>query len=222
MTPVVRVSHLSKIYTLEGDTVKALDDVSLTINKGEMVAIMGKSGSGKSTLMHIIGCLDRPTSGEIWINDQNIASLRENKLAEIRNKEIGFVFQAFNLLNRTTSQENVELPLVYAGMTSGKRSKLAREALEEVGLGDRLKNKPNQLSGGQQQRVAIARALVTNPAIIFADEPTGNLDSKAGEEVMTIFKSLNAAGHTIVLVTHDEEVANQAQRIIKIQDGKIL
>ncbi|MCX6783574.1 MAG: ABC transporter ATP-binding protein [candidate division WWE3 bacterium] len=219
---MVKVTNLNKTYILDEVELRVLKDINLTINAGEMVAIMGKSGSGKSTLMHIIGCLDKPSSGEIFINKQNTAKLSEDKLAEVRNKEIGFVFQAFNLLSRTSSIDNVELPLIYAGIKSKKRNEMAKEALTEVGLADKLHNKPSQLSGGQQQRVAIARALVTNPSLILADEPTGNLDSKAGEEVMTIFKNLNAKGRTIIIVTHDEEVARQAQRIIHIQDGKIV
>jgi len=222
MKEVVRTINLSKVYQLEGTIVRAVDDASFTVNEGEMVSIMGKSGSGKSTLMHIIGCLDRPTSGELLINGQNTAKLSEQKLAKLRNQEIGFVFQSFNLLSRTTSLDNVELPLIYAGVNLKKRRELATEALKEVGLEGRLNNKPNQLSGGQQQRVAIARALVTNPALILADEPTGNLDSKSGEEIMRLFKNLNARGHTIIIVTHDEEIASQTQRVIRIQDGKII
>lgn len=222
MKEVVRTTNLCKTYELDGITVRAVDNANLVIYAGEMVAIMGKSGSGKSTLMHIIGCLDKASSGEVFINGQNTAKLSENKLAAIRNREIGFVFQSYNLLSRTNSLENVELPLIYAGIKSGRRRELATEALREVGLENRLYNKPNQLSGGQQQRVAVARALVTNPAIILADEPTGNLDSRSGEEVMALFKTLNDRGRTIVLVTHDEEVARQAQRIIHIKDGKII
>lgn len=221
MKEVVKTNHLSKVYELDGVTVKAVDDVSITIYEGEMVAIMGKSGSGKSTLMHILGCLDKPSSGDVFINGQNTAKMSDSKLAALRNKEVGFVFQAFNLLNRTNSLDNVELPLIYSGVKSKKRRELALEALKEVGLETKLYNKPNQLSGGQQQRVAIARALVTNPAIILADEPTGNLDSKSGEEVMALFKSLNSRGKTIILVTHDEEIARLAQRIIHIQDGRV-
>ena len=219
---ILKTVNLEKIYYLDGVEVKAVDQASISIKEGEMVAIMGKSGSGKSTLMHMIGCLDKPTSGDIFINGQNTAKLSENELAKIRNKEIGFVFQSFNLLSRTNSIENVELPLIYSGIGAKKRLELATEALEEVGLADRLHNKPNQLSGGQQQRVAVARALVTNPSIILADEPTGNLDSKAGEDVMNLFKSLNKKGRTIVVVTHDEEIASLTQRIIRIQDGRIV
>ena len=219
---LLRVKGVSKEYRMDGVVFQALKDVTLTIKHGEYVAIMGPSGSGKSTLMHIIGCLDRPTSGTIHIDSIDIAITSDNGLAQIRNKKIGFVFQQFNLLRKTSSLANVELPLLYAGIGSAERKKRATFALEEVGLSDKLRNFPSQLSGGQQQRVAIARALVTNPTILLADEPTGNLDSKSGAEVLELFDSLYKTGRTIVLVTHDEQVAKHAKRILRIADGKII
>ena len=219
---LLRVKGVSKEYRMDGVVFQALKDVTLTIKHGEYVAIMGPSGSGKSTLMHIIGCLDRPTSGTIHIDSIDIAKTSDNGLAQIRNKKIGFVFQQFNLLRKTSSLANVELPLLYAGIGSAERKKMATFALEEVGLSDKLRNFPSQLSGGQQQRVAIARALVTNPTILLADEPTGNLDSKSGAEVLELFDSLYKTGRTIVLVTHDEQVAKHAKRILRIADGKII
>ncbi|NLY55668.1 MAG: ABC transporter ATP-binding protein [Firmicutes bacterium] len=205
-----------------GDSlVEALRGVDLTVYQGEYVAIMGPSGSGKSTLMHIIGCLDRPTGGVLRIEGVDTRSLRDNALAQLRNRAIGFVFQDFNLLPRLTIEENVEIPLVYAGIPARRRKQLAREMLEKVGLAERLGHKPTELSGGQRQRVAIARALVNNPAIILADEPTGNLDSKTGAEIRAIFTELNQAGNTIVLVTHEREVALDAQRIIHLRDGLV-
>ncbi|HEY3317673.1 MAG TPA: ABC transporter ATP-binding protein [Coriobacteriia bacterium] len=219
---VLEVSHVSKVYELEGVTVDALCDMSLRIRQGEMVSIMGPSGSGKSTLMHIIGLLDRPTTGKVVIEGEDASDLSPNQLAQLRNKRIGFVFQAFNLLSRTSALANVELPLVYSGVTGSKRAKIAREALERVGLGNRLGHFSSQLSGGQQQRVAIARALVTEPSIVLADEPTGNLDSRSGVEVMAILQQLNAEGITVVLVTHDANVARHAQRIVEISDGRIV
>jgi len=206
---------------MNGVIVTALKEVSLEIEKGEFVSIMGPSGSGKSTLMHIIGCLDTPTFGKVIINNLDISKLKETDLAKIRNKEVGFIFQSYNLLPRTAALINVELPLIYSGIPNKIRHKMAYEALVKVGLEDRINHLPSQLSGGQQQRVAIARALVTSPSIILADEPTGNLDSKSGREIMEIFKKLNNSGHTIVLVTHDQEVANWAKRIIKLKDGVI-
>jgi len=207
---------------MDGVVFKALSDVSLTILKGEFVAIMGPSGSGKSTLMHIIGCLDKPTDGTVFIEEHKISMSSEKELAVIRNTHIGFVFQQFNLLRRTTALANVELPLVYARITAKERTRLAHDMLTEVGLSDKLENFPSQLSGGQQQRVAIARALVTNPTIILADEPTGNLDSKSGAEIMSLLEKLSQNGRTIVVVTHDEHVASHAKRIIRIADGAIL
>jgi putative ABC transport system ATP-binding protein len=219
---VLEVDHVSKVYELEGVTVNALLDVSLQIRQGEMVSIMGPSGSGKSTLMHIIGLLDRPTTGTVCIEGEEVSSLSPNELSQIRNKRIGFVFQAFNLLSRTSALANVELPLVYAGVGGARRRQMAKEALERVGLGERLGHTSSQLSGGQQQRVAIARALVTEPSIVLADEPTGNLDSRSGVEVMEMLQDLNEEGITVVLVTHDPNVARHAQRIIEIADGRIV
>ncbi len=217
---VLKLEDVSKIYKMDGLFVKALDNVSLAIKEGEFVSIIGPSGSGKSTLMHIIGCLDVPTSGKVTLEHHEVSKMTERELAHIRNKKIGFVFQQFNLLPRTSALENASLPLVYNGTAESDVQKKAKEALEKVGLGERLDHHPNQLSGGQQQRVAIARALVTDPAIILADEPTGNLDSKSGVEVMEIFKKLHQQGRTIVLVTHDQNTASQAQRTIKLKDGK--
>ena len=203
------------------EEVRALDDVSLAISKNEYVAIMGPSGSGKSTLMNILGCLDTPTSGIYKFNDILVSDMTDNQLAEIRNREIGFVFQTFNLLPRSDSLHNVELPLIYAGIQSSKRKELAMNALRSVGLEDRIHHKPNELSGGQRQRVAIARALVTQPDIILADEPTGNLDSKTGEDIMSLFSEIHRQGNTIILVTHEEYIAEHANRIIRLRDGKI-
>ncbi len=218
---VIQVQEVTKIYRMGSVEVPALRGVSFEVSRGELVAIMGPSGSGKSTLMNILGCLDRPTSGEYILDGQPVATLNDDQLALIRNRKVGFVFQNFNLLPRLTAWDNVELPLRYAGMLRGTREK-ARAALEAVGLGERLHHKPNELSGGQQQRVAIARALVNNPAIILADEPTGNLDTRSGEEVMALLVSLNRdQGTTIVLVTHDPEIAAYAERVIHIRDGRI-
>jgi len=219
---VLEVEDVAKTYYLDEVEVRALCGVSMHVCEGEMLAIMGPSGSGKSTLMHIVGLLDRPTSGRVSIEGEDVSSMSPNELAAVRNRRIGFVFQAFNLLSRTTAQSNVELPLIYAGLPAGERTRIAREALVRVGLGDRLGHMPNQLSGGQQQRVAIARALVTEPSIVLADEPTGNLDSRSGVEVMAFLQELNEHGITIVLVTHDPRVAAHAQRIIEIKDGTIV
>lgn len=219
---MIQVSHVSKIYnTGEIETV-ALDDVSFDIDKGEFVAIMGPSGSGKSTLMHILGALDTPTSGSYILDGEEVAKLSDDELADIRNRKIGFVFQAFNLLPRTSALKNVMLPMMYAGIPKDKREGIAEKYLKMVGLGDRMDHTSNQLSGGQQQRVAIARALSLNPAIILADEPTGNIASNQAEEVMAIFQKLNDEGHTIIMITHEPDIAEHAKRIIHIKDGKLV
>lgn len=222
MPPLIELNHLCKVYGSGNTEVRALWDVSLTIQPGEYCAIMGPSGSGKSTAMNVIGCLDRPTSGDYYLDGQNVATLTEADLAHIRNRKIGFVFQQFHLLPQLTAMENVMLPMVYAGVTGSERHQRARTALEQVGLGTRLNNKPNQLSGGQQQRVAIARAIVNDPLLILADEPTGALDSQTTQDVMAIFAELNAVGITVVMVTHEPEVARLSRRVIWFRDGQVL
>jgi putative ABC transport system ATP-binding protein len=219
--PLIETKELWKTYKMGEEEVHALRGVSILIERSEYVAIMGPSGSGKSTLMNLIGCLDTPTSGSYLLNDKQVSQMNDDELARIRNEEIGFVFQTFNLLPRATALHNVELPLVYAGIDSKRRLERAKEALMTVELGERMSHRPNELSGGQRQRVAIARALVNNPSILLADEPTGNLDSKTGVEIMTIFERLHAGGNTIILVTHEADVAAHAHRIIHIRDGKV-
>jgi len=218
---IIDIEHIAKIYQMGLEKVFALRDVSLTLRKNEYVAIMGPSGSGKSTLMNILGCLDTPTLGKYMFRGLDVNDMDDNELAAIRNKEIGFVFQTFNLLPRATSLKNVELPLVYGGISKSVRHERAKKTLEDVGLADRITHKPNELSGGQRQRVAVARALVTHPSIILADEPTGNLDSKTGIEIMKLFSDLWKKGNTIIVVTHEEKVARYAQRIIRLQDGLV-
>ena len=219
---MIYTENLTKYYAMGDNTVKALDGVTLKIPKGAFVTIIGPSGSGKSTLMNQLGCLDVPTSGEYHLDGIEVSTMNDNQLAEIRNRKIGFVFQGFNLINKLTALENVELPLIYAGMRGRQRKAKATEALEKVGLGDRMHHFPAELSGGQQQRVAIARALVTDPPLILGDEPTGNLDSHSGQEIMELLKNLHRNGNTIVIITHDNHIATQAQRVIRILDGKIV
>ena len=221
MASLIEVNSLTKEYKMGKITVPALNGVDIDINEGEFVAIMGPSGSGKSTLMHILGCLDTATQGEYILNKEKVSHIKKKKLASIRNQRIGFVFQTFNLLPHLNVQKNVELPLMYAGYSKRKRTKLAKEVIAEVGLTDRRKHKPSELSGGQRQRVAIARAIVNNPSIILADEPTGNLDTNSGSDILTIFSDLNLKGHTVIIVTHDAAVANRANRVINIVDGLI-
>jgi len=220
-TPLIEIQGIKRYYQMGSETVKALDSVNLQIFKNEYVAIMGHSGSGKTTMMNILGCLDTPTSGKYILNNHDVSSLNDNSLAEIRNKEIGFVFQTFNLLPRLSSLENVMLPLVYAGIGKQERKEKAEAVMIKVGLKDRMNHKPNELSGGQRQRVAVARALVNDPSIILADEPTGNLDSKVSVEIMGLFEKIHELGNTIILVTHEEDIARHAHRIIKLKDGKI-
>jgi putative ABC transport system ATP-binding protein len=218
---LIRLENISRRYEMGSETVHALRGVSMTIQRGEYVAIMGPSGSGKSTLMNLLGCLDTATSGRYELNGTDVSEMNDNDLAEVRNREIGFVFQTFNLLPRSNALHNVELPLIYAGMDSESRRDKALQALSNVGLSDRVHHKPNELSGGQRQRVAIARALVNSPSILLADEPTGNLDSKTGVEIMALFEDLAQKGNTIIVVTHEEDIARHARRIVRIRDGDI-
>jgi putative ABC transport system ATP-binding protein len=218
---LIDIISVTKRYILGEQEVWALKDINLQILKGEYVALMGPSGSGKSTLMNIIGCLDTPSSGEYWLNHQNVSNLSDDQLSKVRNIEIGFVFQTFNLLNRMNAIENVALPLVYSGIPKKTREQKAQWVLEKVGLSDRMHHKPNELSGGQRQRVAVARALINDPSILLADEPTGNLDTKTSHEIMNLFDELHAAGNTIVLVTHEEDIARHAKRMVRLRDGNI-
>lgn len=222
MNPLIEFRDVSKYYYMGDNVVKAIDHISLKIYKGEFVSIVGQSGSGKSTCMNIIGCLDVPTGGEYLLGGQGVSEMNKNKLAEIRNEMVGFIFQQYNLLAKYNIRENVEVPLMYAGVSKSERRKRATAVLESVGLGDKVKNKPNQLSGGQQQRVSIARALVGNPALILADEPTGALDSRTGREVLALLQQLHKAGHTIVLITHDNSIAAMAERVVMLQDGVVI
>lgn len=221
MKAVISVKDISRIYKVGAETIHALRSISLEIGKNEYVALMGSSGSGKSTLMNVLGCLDTPSGGEYFLNGVDVAHLSDNELAEIRNRQIGFVFQTFNLLPRSTALENVALPLVYAGLSRAERDARALKALQDVGLGDRVTHRPNELSGGQRQRVAIARALVTNPSIILADEPTGNLDSKTSYEIMGLLAEIHEKGNTVILVTHEEDIARHAHRIVRLRDGLV-
>ena len=222
MSALIEFDEVCKYYQMGDTTVKAADHISMKIEKGEFVAIVGQSGSGKSTCMNIIGCLDVPTQGTYLLNGRDVGKMNRNELAAIRNEMLGFIFQQYNLLPKLNLMENVEVPLVYAGVSRAERHKRAKEVLEKVGLGDKLKNKPNQLSGGQQQRVSIARALVRNPPLILADEPTGALDSHTGREVLGMLQELHSEGHTVVLITHDNSIAVQAERIIRLEDGRVV
>jgi putative ABC transport system ATP-binding protein len=219
--PLITIQNIGRKYVIGSEVIHALKDVSLTINKGEFVALMGPSGSGKSTLMNILGCLDTPTKGEYILNGINVSHMSDNDLAEVRNSEIGFVFQTFNLLPRNTALDNVALPLIYAGINKEGRIARAKKALENVGLGNRTDHRPNELSGGQRQRVAVARALINDPSIILADEPTGNLDTKTSIEIMSLMEDIHAKGNTIILVTHEEDIAMHAHRIVRMRDGLI-
>ncbi|HNP68331.1 MAG TPA: ABC transporter ATP-binding protein [Aequorivita sp.] len=219
MSLVIKIRNITRDFPLGNEVVKVLKGIDLDIERGEYVALMGPSGSGKSTLMNLLGCLDTPTSGSYELNGKDVSNMTDDELAEIRNKEIGFVFQTFNLLPRTTALENVALPMVYAGASKSDRTERAKQVLTDVGLADRMDHKPNQLSGGQRQRVAVGRALVNKPSIILADEPTGNLDSKTSEEIMNLFNEIHKAGNTVILVTHEEDIAENAHRIIRLRDG---
>ena len=221
MGALIHIENMKKIYDPGENEVRALDGIDLDIEKGDLVAIVGHSGSGKSTLMNMLGCLDTPTSGKYVLDGQDVASMTDNQLADVRNKEIGFIFQGFNLISNLDAVGNVELPLVSRGVSKNERKQLAMEALKSVGLEDRMKHKPNEMSGGQQQRVAVARAVAAKPPIILADEPTGNLDTKSTQEIMEILKELHRSGRTVIIITHDEEIASQAHRVIRILDGRI-
>ena len=221
MGALIHIENMKKIYNPGENEVRALDGIDLDIEKGDLVAIVGHSGSGKSTLMNMLGCLDTPTSGKYVLDGQDVASMTDNQLADVRNKEIGFIFQGFNLISNLDAVGNVELPLVYRGVSKNERKQLAMEALKSVGLEDRMKHKPTEMSGGQQQRVAVARAVAAKPPIILADEPTGNLDTKSTQEIMEILKELHRSGRTVIIITHDEEIASQAHRVIRILDGRI-
>ncbi len=218
---IIKTQGLKKIYQMGAEQVKALDGVDIDLERGEYVAIMGPSGSGKSTLMNLLGCLDTPSEGEYWLNGHAVSTLNDDELAQVRNKEVGFVFQSFHLLPRYSALENVQLPLVYSNIPREERLERAKQALEQVDLTDRIHHRPNELSGGQRQRVAIARALINQPSILLADEPTGNLDSNTGKEILNLFEHLHITGHTIILVTHDPEVASHANRIIRLRDGRV-
>jgi len=221
MHPVISTEHLSKVYQMGSETVHALRDITMNIGRNEYVALMGPSGSGKSTLMNIIGCLDSPTTGTYVLNGKDVSRMTDNELAEVRNKEIGFVFQTFNLLPRYTALDNVCLPLIYAGLSKADRERRGKEVLGQVGLADRMMHRPNELSGGQRQRVAVARALVNHPSIILADEPTGNLDTKTSIEIMGLFEEIHRNGNSVILVTHEEDIAQHAHRIIRLRDGLV-
>ena len=221
MGALIQIENMKKIYNPGENEVRALDGIDLDIERGDLVAIVGHSGSGKSTLMNMLGCLDTPTSGKYVLDGQDVASMTDNQLADVRNKEIGFIFQGFNLISNLDAVGNVELPLVYRGVSKNERKQLAMEALKSVGLEDRMKHKPNEMSGGQQQRVAVARAVAAKPPIILADEPTGNLDTKSTQEILEILKELHRSGRTVIIITHDEEIASQAHRVIRILDGRI-